>query len=132
MKSARWICLAALLTVPLAGQRLSDFITPHPLPPGSVLVVGFLGGFETWNDEHRSVRKLALRLRSSGLPNVFSETAGNHHRRAAVRFIERALDTNGDGRIDPRETAAARIILYGQSWGGAAVVNTARDLERLG
>lgn len=113
--------------VPAFEQRLSDFTTPQPLPSGGVLVVGFLGGFEHWNDEHRSVRKVAESLRSHGL---FAETAGNHNRETAMRMIHRALDTNGDGRIDAGEAARARVILYGQSWGGLAVVRTAQELER--
>ncbi len=132
MKWARLTCIPALLALPLPAQRLADFTTPQPLPPGSVLVVGFLGGFEDWNDSHRSLRKLALDLRSSGVPNIFAETAGNHHRRTALRFIERSLDTNRNGHIDPDETAVPRIILCSQSWGGAAVVKTAWDLNRLG
>src|SRR5450631_2941050 len=91
--------------LPVAAQRLSDFITPQPLPRGRVLIVGFLGGFERWDDEHRGVRKVALELRSKGF---FAETAGNHSRRTALEFIHRALDKNADGRIDPEEAAAAR------------------------
>jgi hypothetical protein len=64
------------------------------MPPGSVLIIGFLGGFEHWNDEHRS---------------------------AAVKLLYDALDTNGDGRLDAAECASARIVSYGQSWGGGAV-----------
>lgn len=122
----------ALHAPPAAGQRLSDFNTPRPLPPGSVMVLGFLGGFDHWNDPHRGVRRVALDLRSRGLPHTFVETASNHQRRTAVHFLFRALDTNRNGRIDPDEAAAARIILYGQSWGGAAAILTARDLERWG
>ncbi len=93
------------------------------------MAVGFLGGFEHWNDEHRGVRKLALDLRERG---IFAETASNHRRETAVEFVKRALDRNGDGHIDAGEAARARVILYGQSWGGAAVVQTARELEQWG
>ncbi len=96
---------------------------------GSVLIIGFLGGFEQWDDEHRSVRKVALDLRARG---IFAETVSNHRRATALEFIRRALDSNSDGRIDADEARAARVILYGQSWGGAAVIKIARDLERLG
>ena len=91
--------------------------------------MGFLGEFEHWNDEHRGVRKVAMDLRSRGL---FADTVSNHRRSTALRLIRRALDTNGDGRIDAGEAARARVILYGQSWGGAAVIRTARDLQRWG
>ena len=124
--------VVTLLGLCAAGQHLSDFATPQPLPPGGVIVVGFLGGYDNWHDPHRGVRKVALDLRSRGIPNLFVETAGNHHQHTALKLIRRALDTNRNGRIDPEEAARARIILYGQSWGGAAVVKTARDLESCG
>ena len=113
--------LGSALAAGAAGQRLRDFTTPLPLPPGSTLVVGFLGGFERWNDPHRGVRKLALRLRAANIPGLYVETVENHRRRAAMTLIRRAIADNRQG---------ARIILYGQSWGGASVIKTARDLEK--
>lgn len=95
-----------------------------------MLVVGFLGGYERWNDSHRSVRRLVLRLRQK--PGVYAESFSNHNRSAALLFIRDALDTNRDGRLEPQETASARIILVGQSWGGSAAIALARDLQREG
>jgi hypothetical protein len=124
--------LGALYTILCCSQELKDFTTPRPLPPGSILVVGFLGGFERWNDEQRGVHKVAQNLRELGIPHVYAETAGNHHQRIAMKMIRAAIDTNHNGRIDRDEAAAAKIILYGQSWGGAAVVKTARELNKRG
>ncbi len=101
-----------------------------PLPPGATLVVGFLGGYESWNDPHRGVRQLVLRLR--GRPGVYAESISNHRRGVALSLIRRALDTNGNGRLDADERARARVILFGQSWGGAAAIETAQELDRLG
>ena len=127
--------IAALLAVALfchisGAQRLSDLATPTPLPPGSTLVIGFLGFYDRWDDEHRGVRQLVLRLRRQ--PGVYAESFSNHHRSVALSFIRRALDTNRNGSLDPDERGQAHIILFGQSWGGAAAIATARDLERLG
>lgn len=97
---------------------------------GSTLVIGFLGGYDGWNDEHRSVRRLVLKLRQQ--PGVYAESISNHRRGVALKFIRRALDTNHDGKLEPSEKAAARIVLFGQSWGGGATVLTARELEKLG
>ena len=121
---------ALLLAMSLHGQRLKDFTTPIPIPPGANLVIGFLGGFERWNDEDRSVRRLVLKLRER--PGVFAESAGNHNRGTALKFIRRALDTDGDGELNPAECASARVVLFGQSLGGAAAVKTARALQKLG
>ena len=112
------------------AQRLADLTTPTPLPPGATLVVGFLGGYESWNDPHRGVRQLVLRLR--GRPGVYAESISNHRRGVALSLIRRALDSNGNGRLDADERARARVILFGQSWGGAAAIETAQELDRLG
>ena len=113
------------------GQRYSDFITETPLRPNEYLVVGFLGGREPWDNEKRSVRQLALKLRSMRLDGVHVETAENQKRALVLQLIRNALDRNGDGQLDAAERRSARIILYGQSFGGAAVVKLARELERL-
>jgi hypothetical protein len=113
------------------GQRLTDLSTRVPVARGDTVVIGFLGGVERWNDADRGVRRLALNLRALDLPGVHSETFGNHSRATAIKFLRQAIDTNGDGKIDAGEAASARVILYGQSLGGSAVVKTARDLDKL-
>jgi len=111
------------------AQRLADLAVPTPIPPGSTLVIGFLGGYERWNDEHRSVRRLVLKLRSRD--GIFAESISNRNQRVALDLIHRALDTNGDGKLDAAERVRARVILFGQSWGGGATLNIARELDRL-
>jgi len=88
-------------------QRYSDFITPTPLPPDQYLVIGFLGGRQPWNNAKEGTRRLALEL------------------------IRNAFDRNQDGRLDEAERQRVRLILYGQSFGGAAVVKLARELQAL-
>lgn len=123
---------SAILVSPALGQRLTDLSTRVPVGRGDTVVVGFLGGIERWDDTDRGVRKLALNLRALGISGVHAETFANHRRATAMRFLRRAIDTNGDGRISPEEAASARVILYGQSLGGSATIKTARDLEKLG
>jgi pimeloyl-ACP methyl ester carboxylesterase len=111
-----------------AGQSMRDFKVPTPAPENSVLVVGFLGGFEHWDDPHRGVRKVAMAIRSLRLPNVYVETIENHRRKLALKLIGGAINSARQSRGQ----GGSRIILYGQSWGGSAVVSTARDLQALG
>lgn len=114
------------------GLRRSDIRTPAPLPPGSLLIIGFLGAWERWDNPKRSVRKLALRLRELGIDGLYVETAGNHDRKTVLGFLRDALDQNRDRRIDPAEARAAQLILYGQSFGAASAIYLARGLARLG
>lgn len=122
------LLLLATLATPAARAghplRRGDIRTPAPLPRGSLLVIGFLGAWEEWDNPKRSVRKLALSLRERHLPGVYVETAGNHDRSTVLRFIREAA-----GRRAPSEV---QIICYGQSFGGAACVKLARDLNKAG
>lgn len=124
------LCALALCGLSSAAQRFSQLITPTPIPPGSTLVIGFLGGYDRWNDEHRTIRRLVLKLRER--PGVYAESISNHHRGLSLKLIREALDTNHNGQLDRDETANARIILFGQSWGGASAIATARDLQKVG
>lgn len=125
------LCSIALFAAAVCrSQNFSDFTTPLPLAPGNTLVIGFLGGWERWNDGHRGVRKLALKLREEA--GVNAETISNHKQELAIKLIRAAFDWNHNGRLDTEERAGARIILYGQSMGGAAVVKVARRLRTLG
>lgn len=112
------------------GQRYRHFSTPTPLRQGQILILGFMGGREPWNNDDRSVRKLALKLRSMNDPRILVETVENKKRKLALELIGKAFDRNRDGTLDERERAAIRLIIYGQSFGGAATVKLARQLKK--
>jgi hypothetical protein len=137
---SRRFCLIALSVglLPLTGcvfargQRYHHFTTPTPVEENKVLILGFLGGREPWNNPHRNVRKLALKLRAQYAGAVRVETVENKKRHLARELIHRAFDRSHDGQLDAQERAGVRLIIYGQSFGGAAVVKLARELERMG
>ena len=128
------LLVGLLLLLPglLAAQSLSEFSAPRPLEAGDTLIIGFLGSWERWDDDHRSVRRLALAMRARGMPHVYVETAANRNRKVVLQLIRDAFDRDRSGDLDSKERAGARIILYGQSFGGAAVVKLARELDRFG
>ena len=97
------------------AQRLKNLEPPWHVKPGDTIVIGFLGGFERWNDETRSVRKLVQRLRQT--PGVHVESVANHNWPTALRFIERA------------RAGHPRVIIFGQSLGGDSTVRLARALR---
>lgn len=114
------------------SQHYSDLDTATPLPPEDVLVIGFMGGRDPWNSKHVGIGRTAIALRNRKLENAHIVTVENVHRGIALTLIKKAFDRDQDGLISPPEAQSARIILYGQSWGGAAVVKFARQLEEIG
>ena len=115
-----------------APQTYRSFITQTPLPQNEYLIIGFMGGHEAWDYDRRPVRRMALQLRALNLPGVHVETVENKRRELALELVRNAFDRNGDGKLDAQELANARVILYGYSFGGAAVVKLARQLKETG
>ena len=115
----------------LRGQRYSDIQTPTPLGREDTLIIGFMGGRDSWRDENVGVGRLAAKLRKSELNGVHVVTVENLKRGLALKFVKNSLDRDGNGELDDSERSSARIILYGQSFGGAAVVKFARQLNEM-
>jgi len=97
-----------------------------------MIVVGFVGGFVRHDDLRHAEVQLAQRLRAAHPDHLCIATFENWHRKAAHRAILRWLDADEDGRLSDAEKRSARIVLFGHSWGGAAVISLARELQREG
>jgi hypothetical protein len=137
--------LAALLGgYAWCGQGLHQVSPPSPIEPGlhqiiepapnaqpDALILGFMGGRDSRNDARPGVGRMAKKLREMDLPGVQVATIENTKRHMALELVRRAFDRNHDGKLDSREREAVRLILYGQSFGGAAVVKFARELKAL-
>lgn len=112
-----------------AGQSSRQVTLARPAPEGARIAIGFLGALERWDDPNRSVRKLALGLREKGWQ---AESFSHRNLGVAKKAVMAALDRNGDGRVDEREAAGARVVIFGQSMGGGATVKLARFLDKRG
>ncbi len=112
------------------GQRYQDLTTRTPLEENHFLVLGFMGGRDSWKTENH-LQGLAVKLRSMDHLPLHVEAMENRKRGLAVELIRKALDRNRDGQLEMEERVSARLILYGQSFGGAAVVKLARQLENM-
>ncbi len=111
MRLAVLLFAATLAQADSINQVFSDFTTPLPLKPGDTLVLGIVGGWERWDAEQRIVRRIALKIRDRKLPNVYVETVENHKLELAKELIEKAFPSGNH-----------RLIIYGQSLGGAATL----------
>jgi hypothetical protein len=128
----KFFCFLLLLTTSCsAGQQYRNFSIPKPLPENSFLVIGFVGGRNDWNDPKSGIRKLALKLREMELPEVYVETVENRRRYLALQLINAAFDQDGSGKLEDAELDQVRLIVYGESFGGAAVVKLAKELQSI-
>jgi pimeloyl-ACP methyl ester carboxylesterase len=109
-----------------------DGLARETSPPPTNIVIGFVGGFVNHDNPHHGPVKLARRIQQAFPQDTYVRVFENRHRKRAYSDIIRQLDTNHDGFLSPEEKARARVILFGQSWGGAAAVLLARDLRRQG
>jgi hypothetical protein len=135
------LVIAAMVLLPSVSARPDDpGSTSPPSSPSSAVnvsaaptvVIGFLGGFIRHDDAVHSEVQLAQRLRSEYPTAVQVETFENRRLQDAHNLILRLLAAGHEGHPSDAEKHAARIILYGHSWGASAVVMLARRLESEG
>jgi hypothetical protein len=99
-------------------------------PP--VIVVGIVGGWIRADNHDDHIVQLADRLNREYGPGVHAEIFENHHREQARQRILALLDTDRSGTLEAGEKQQARIVLYGESWGGSETVMLARELKERG
>jgi pimeloyl-ACP methyl ester carboxylesterase len=93
-------------------------------------VIGFMGGrVRAGNLVHREAR-LTRDLERRYPNTVRAMTFANRDEAVALRSVLDLLDTDRDGRLSDDEKAAARIVLFGHSWGASEAVNLAQELDR--
>lgn len=127
-------CSAAACGSPVVHRHDWPSVPPVSLVPTKppVVVVGFVGGVVKPDDPIRSEVKLAEHLRAEYPRGIFVETFENRHREKALHVILTQLGADRSGLLSENERRQARIILYGHSWGGSAMVELARELDRRG
>lgn len=113
-------------------QRYHDFTIRTPMPENHFLILGFQGGRESWDDKRPGVARLAEKLRSLGRSDLYVEVVENQRRDIALQLVKSALDSDQNGQLSEGERRTPRVVLYGMSFGGAAVIKMARQLQQIG
>lgn len=98
----------------------------------SAIVVGFVGGMVGHNNAVHSEVQLGSRLQQNNPSGVQVRLFENRRSQQAHREILRLLDVNHDGTLSTKEKDAARIVIYGHSWGASEAVTLARTLGKEG
>jgi hypothetical protein len=110
---------------PSAALSVAKLSSRKPL-----IVVGFAGGFVRSTSTVHGEVELAAHLRERYGKTIQAEVFENHHGDQAYREILRLAGfSNG---ATPATKKAARIILYGHSWGASEAIAVARRLKEDG
>jgi hypothetical protein len=125
---------AAACASPAVQRHDWPSVPPASLAPPNrpVIVVGFVGGLVKHDNPIHSEVKLAEHLGTEYSRGVYVQTFENRHREKALHAILTQLGADRSGRLSENEKRQARIILYGHSWGGSAMVELARELGKRG
>ena len=123
------VLLCALAIPTLAADGAIEPKLPHKV---SYILVGFAGGFVHHDNPHHGPVQLAERLRHTAADGTYVGVFENRHRKKALKTILHLLDEDQDGTLSQTEKTQAHVMLFGHSWGGAAVVLLARELDRAG
>jgi hypothetical protein len=110
-------------------------------PQPSLIVIGFAGGFIRRNSSVHGEVALAEHLRETYGSTIHAEIFENHRGKEAYGEILRLVGASSGGALGGGASnggmtestkKAARIVLYGHSWGASEAVAMARQLERDG
>ena len=112
-----------------ASSASSDPVRPAQPPP---IVIGFVGGFIRHDDAVHSTVILARELMKEYAGTVHVETFENRRVNDARNMVMRLLAAGHVGGPTAEQKRAARVILYGHSWGASAAVALARQLQTSG
>jgi len=98
----------------------------------SNIVIGFVGGFVSSDNQHHGPVLLAEKIRKISPQGTYVRVFENRRRKLAYHTIVHLLDSDHNGFLSAQEKDHARIVLFGHSWGAAAAVLLARDLRQKG
>ena len=124
------ICLLPCTLALLAAHADSRDVNRPQAAGNAAIVIGFVGGFVEHDDMRHAEVQVAEKLQKQYGENAHVGVFENRHRRRAYAAVLAWLDRDRNGKLSDLEKQQARIVLYGHSWGGAAVVALARQLER--
>jgi hypothetical protein len=127
--SAPLLLLLCLSGIAVGGENPANGVAPAN-QAAPAIAIGFVGGFVHPDDMRHAEVQLARQIGALYGSRIHSEIFDNHHQREAYLAIRRWLDTDEDGDLSDAERRASRIILYGHSWGAAAVLSLARELQQ--
>lgn len=105
-------------------------LTTPTNPP--VIVIGFLGGFVSHDDISHPEVQMMEDFRREYPKGAYFGLFENNKIGDAYDAILHTLSQENEVGLSAERKRAARIMLFGHSWGGSAVVTLSRKLEHAG
>jgi hypothetical protein len=97
----------------------------------NVMVIGFVGGLRSPEDKYQGVVQIRDRLRSLDCAGLTANSYNHFHWRKAYKNAFQEIDLDRNGSLSDAEIRQApKIIIYGHSLGGWAVIKLARRFEK--
>lgn len=98
-----------------------------------ILVIGFVGGVRSPNDLKQGVVQIGNRLKRISNPDLQVEMYRHWYWRRAYDLIYQNIDLDRDEKLSTEEMERVpRIVIYGHSLGGWAVIKLSRSLGKVG
>lgn len=111
----------------LRGLLFAFVVTPVV---GQTLVLGIAGGWEPPDAPWAITTRVNALVQITAPVDTRFEAISNHRLEIGKRLIREHVDRNHDGKMSAEERAAARVILFGQSMGGAGTIKLCRWMKK--
>jgi hypothetical protein len=121
------------------GDELADVATVaapaigrgHAEIASRLIVIGFMGGRVSAGNLVHKEALVARALQRRFPATVQAAVFANHDSQNALKLVLKLLDGDGDGKLSAGEKSAARIVIYGHSWGASETVALAKRLNEM-
>ncbi len=101
--------------------------------PCRTILIGFVGGIRSPEDQSQGVVQIGNRLKDLNEAELQVGIYSHWNWQNVYKKIRKIIDQNHDEKLSPEEIRLApKIIIYGHSLGGWAVVKLSRKLEKVG
>jgi hypothetical protein len=102
-----------------------------PKPTRKLIVIGFMGGkVSATNLVHREAQLIGSLQKGYPLA-IHAAIFANRDGALALKTVLQLLDADQDGHLNDAEKSAARIVIFGHSWGASETVALADRLNKL-
>jgi hypothetical protein len=103
----------------------------QPAERNGLILIGFMGGRIKGDNFLHMEARMAKDMQQRYPRGVHAAVFANHDGHLALGTLLQLLDRDKDGRLSAEEKAAARIIIFGHSWGASETIALARRLNKL-